>query len=134
MTEAAHIPTFGYNDEIDMTRLVELRSDIKRVTESAGVRFSYMPIIVKVGRIYIIVGRNILIILYLLHDNYTKIVAFFEIRNILKFCYLGHWLDTDVCLQAVSLALTEFPILNSIVDANCENITYKVKTKTLHIR
>lgn len=73
MTEAAHIPTFGYNDEIDMTRLVELRRDIKSVTESAGVRFSYMPIIVK----------------------------------------------------AVSLALTEFPILNSIVDANCENITYK---------
>lgn len=73
MTEAAHIPTFGYNDEIDMTRLVELRRDIKGVTESAGVRFSYMPIIVK----------------------------------------------------AVSLALTEFPILNSIVDANCENITYK---------
>lgn len=53
MTEAAHIPTFGYNDEIDMTRLVELRRDIKGVTESAGVRFSYMPIIVKVWKIFI---------------------------------------------------------------------------------
>lgn len=39
-----------------------------------------------------------------------------------------------MCLQAVSLALTEFPILNSIVDANCENITYKVKTNALHRR
>lgn len=52
MTEAAHIPTFGYNDEIDMTRLVELRRDIKSVTESAGVRFSYMPIIVKVWKFF----------------------------------------------------------------------------------
>lgn len=43
----------------------------------------------------------------------------------MKFCNLGHWLDIIMCLQAVSLALTEFPILNSIVDANCENITYK---------
>ncbi|XP_022317955.2 lipoamide acyltransferase component of branched-chain alpha-keto acid dehydrogenase complex, mitochondrial-like [Crassostrea virginica] len=73
MTAAAHIPTFGYNDEVDMTRLVELRADIKKVTEQNEVRFSYMPIVVK----------------------------------------------------AVSLALTEFPILNSIVDADCENITYK---------
>ncbi|XP_061192533.1 lipoamide acyltransferase component of branched-chain alpha-keto acid dehydrogenase complex, mitochondrial-like [Saccostrea echinata] len=73
MTQAAHIPTFGYNDEVDMSKLVELRSDIKSVMEKSEVRFSYMPVIIK----------------------------------------------------AVSLALSEYPILNSSVDENCENITYK---------
>ena len=51
MTAAAHIPTFGYNDEVDMTRLVELRADIKKVTEQNEVRFSYMPIVVKVNSV-----------------------------------------------------------------------------------
>ena len=52
MTAAAHIPTFGYNDEVDMTRLVELRADIKKVTEQNEVRFSYMPIVVKVNSVF----------------------------------------------------------------------------------
>lgn len=30
------------------------------------------------------------------------------------------------CLQAASMALHYFPILNSSVDEKCENITYKV--------
>ncbi|KAK3089276.1 hypothetical protein FSP39_002271 [Pinctada imbricata] len=73
MTEANNIPTFGYDDEVDMSRLVELRNDIKVVTTEMGIKFSYMPFIIK----------------------------------------------------AVSLALHEYPILNSSVDSTCENITYK---------
>ena len=30
------------------------------------------------------------------------------------------------CMQAASMALHEYPILNSSVDEKCENITYKV--------
>lgn len=54
MTEVVYILIFGYNDEIDMTRLVEFRRDIKGVIESVGVRFFYMFIIVKVWKIFII--------------------------------------------------------------------------------
>ncbi|VDI75798.1 lipoamide acyltransferase component of branched-chain alpha-keto acid dehydrogenase complex, mitochondrial-like [Mytilus galloprovincialis] len=73
MTEANNIPTFGYDDEFDMSALVELRSKVKAITDEKGVKFSYMPIIMK----------------------------------------------------AVSMALTEFPMLNASVDKSCENITYK---------
>lgn len=48
MTEAAHIPTFGYNDEVDMTKLVDLRNDIRSVMDKSEIRFSYMPVIIKV--------------------------------------------------------------------------------------
>ena len=48
MTEANAIPTFGYNDEYDMSALVELRSHVKAITEEKGVKFSYMPVLMKV--------------------------------------------------------------------------------------
>lgn len=48
MTEANSIPTFGYDDEFDMSALVELRSRVKAITEESGVKFSYMPVIMKV--------------------------------------------------------------------------------------
>lgn len=48
MTEANNIPTFGYDDEFDMSALVELRSKVKAITDEKGVKFSYMPIIMKV--------------------------------------------------------------------------------------
>ena len=48
MTEANNIPTFGYDDEFDMSRLVDLRNDVKGVTLEMGVKFSYMPVIIKV--------------------------------------------------------------------------------------
>ncbi|KAM9365462.1 lipoamide acyltransferase component of branched-chain alpha-keto acid dehydrogenase complex, mitochondrial isoform 2-T2 [Pholidichthys leucotaenia] len=47
MTAALQIPHFGYCDEIDLTRLVALRSELKSVTESRGVRLSYMPFFIK---------------------------------------------------------------------------------------
>ncbi|KAJ8306174.1 hypothetical protein KUTeg_016719 [Tegillarca granosa] len=73
MTEANSIPVFGYDDEYDVTELVNFKNHVKDVTLESGVKFTYMPVIIK----------------------------------------------------AVSLALSQYPILNSSVDATCENIIYK---------
>uniref|UniRef100_A0A3P8S0J9 Dihydrolipoamide acetyltransferase component of pyruvate dehydrogenase complex n=1 Tax=Amphiprion percula TaxID=161767 RepID=A0A3P8S0J9_AMPPE len=47
MTAALKIPHFGYCDEVDLSRLVSLRSELKSVSESRGVRLSYMPFFIK---------------------------------------------------------------------------------------
>ena len=75
MSEALKIPHFGYKDEIDMTNLVELKKQLKITAEKRGVKFTYMPVI----------------------------------------------------LKACSLALTQYPILNSTFDPIKETITYKVR-------
>lgn len=49
MTVALKIPHFSYCDEIDLSRLVALRSELKPLAESRGVRLSYMPFFIKVG-------------------------------------------------------------------------------------
>lgn len=49
MTVALKIPHFGYCDEVDLSRLVALRSELKPLAESRGVRLSYMPFFIKVG-------------------------------------------------------------------------------------
>ncbi|KAI2650444.1 Lipoamide acyltransferase [Labeo rohita] len=67
------IPHFGYKDEVDLSQLVRLRSELKGLAESRGVKLSYMPFFIK----------------------------------------------------AASLGLLHFPILNSSLDENCTNITYK---------
>ena len=41
------MPQFGYSDEIDMTELVHLRSLIRDRLLEQGIRFSYMPVIIK---------------------------------------------------------------------------------------
>lgn len=48
MTAALKIPPFGYCDEVDLTNLVRLRSELKGVAESRGVKLSYMPFFIKV--------------------------------------------------------------------------------------
>lgn len=48
MTAAQAIPPFGYYDEIDMTALVKFRTQIKETALARGVRFSYMPVFIKV--------------------------------------------------------------------------------------
>ncbi|XP_059425344.1 lipoamide acyltransferase component of branched-chain alpha-keto acid dehydrogenase complex, mitochondrial-like [Carassius carassius] len=73
MSAALKIPHFGYKDEVDLSQLVRLRSDLKGLAESRGVKLSYMPFFIK----------------------------------------------------AASLGLLHFPILNSSLDENCTNITYK---------
>ncbi|MFT7808851.1 lipoamide acyltransferase component of branched-chain alpha-keto acid dehydrogenase complex, mitochondrial [Arapaima gigas] len=47
MTAALKIPHFGYFDEVDMTKLVQLRSELKELAESRGVKLSYMPFFIK---------------------------------------------------------------------------------------
>lgn len=48
MTVALKIPHFGYCDEVDLTELVRLRSEMKGLAESRGVKLSYMPFFIKV--------------------------------------------------------------------------------------
>lgn len=47
MTAALKIPHFGYCDEVDLSRLVKLRSELKSISEGRGVKLSYMPFFIK---------------------------------------------------------------------------------------
>jgi len=47
MVEALKIPHFGYKDEVDMTQLVKLRSELRAACLERGIKLSYMPFIVK---------------------------------------------------------------------------------------
>lgn len=50
MSSALKIPHFGYCDEVDLTQLVRLRSELKGLSESRGVKLSYMPFFIKVRK------------------------------------------------------------------------------------
>ena len=62
MSEALKIPHFGYCDEVDLSALVALRPQFKESAAVKGVRFSYMPVFIKVWR-YV----NILLLQYSLN-------------------------------------------------------------------
>ena len=47
MTEALAIPHFGYCDEIDIGRLVEVRKRLKSSVTQKGIKLSYMPFFLK---------------------------------------------------------------------------------------
>ncbi|XP_056119877.1 lipoamide acyltransferase component of branched-chain alpha-keto acid dehydrogenase complex, mitochondrial-like isoform X2 [Rhinichthys klamathensis goyatoka] len=47
MIAALRTPHFGYCDEVDLTQLVRLRSELKDRPESRGVKLSYMPFFIK---------------------------------------------------------------------------------------
>ncbi|XP_031133015.1 lipoamide acyltransferase component of branched-chain alpha-keto acid dehydrogenase complex, mitochondrial isoform X1 [Sander lucioperca] len=47
MTAALKIPHFGYCDEVDLSRLVSLRSELRSIAEARGVKLSYMPFFIK---------------------------------------------------------------------------------------
>ncbi|XP_022620623.1 lipoamide acyltransferase component of branched-chain alpha-keto acid dehydrogenase complex, mitochondrial [Seriola dumerili] len=47
MTAALMIPHFGYCDDVDLSRLVGLRSELRSVAEGRGVKLSYMPFFIK---------------------------------------------------------------------------------------
>lgn len=50
MTAALQIPHFGFCDELDLSRLVALRPELKAISEARGVKLSYMPFFIKVPR------------------------------------------------------------------------------------
>ncbi|XP_034529580.1 lipoamide acyltransferase component of branched-chain alpha-keto acid dehydrogenase complex, mitochondrial [Notolabrus celidotus] len=47
MTAALKIPHFGYCDEVDLSRLVALRAELKSTADARGVKLSYMPFFIK---------------------------------------------------------------------------------------
>ena len=47
MNAALKIPHFGYNDEIRLNDLADLRKSLKPLAESQGVKLSYMPLFIK---------------------------------------------------------------------------------------
>ena len=49
MTASLSIPHFGYCDEVDLTALVKLRSSLKAAAEARGLKFTYMPVFIKVN-------------------------------------------------------------------------------------
>lgn len=73
MTASGRVPQFGFSDEIDVTKLVELQAVLKAELAKKGIKFSYMPLFIK----------------------------------------------------ATSLALLQYPILNSHVDEACTILTHK---------
>lgn len=48
MTAAMKIPHFGYCDQVDLSRLVTLRTELQSLAQGRGVRISYMPFFIKV--------------------------------------------------------------------------------------
>ncbi|XP_059197812.1 lipoamide acyltransferase component of branched-chain alpha-keto acid dehydrogenase complex, mitochondrial [Centropristis striata] len=47
MTAALKIPHFGYCDEVDLSRLVSLRAELRPIAEGRGVKLSFMPFFIK---------------------------------------------------------------------------------------
>jgi 2-oxoisovalerate dehydrogenase E2 component (dihydrolipoyl transacylase) len=47
MTAANQVPHFGYNDEVIMDKLLELKKEFKKIAEKRGIKLTNMPIILK---------------------------------------------------------------------------------------
>lgn len=47
MTEALKIPHFSYSEEIDMTKMVQVREEVKVEAASRGIKITYMPFFIK---------------------------------------------------------------------------------------
>jgi 2-oxoisovalerate dehydrogenase E2 component (dihydrolipoyl transacylase) len=47
MTRAQVVPLFGYDDEIDMNNLIELKKTLQEYGKQRGIKFSFMPVFIK---------------------------------------------------------------------------------------
>lgn len=51
MTEALKIPHFMYSEELDMTKLIQVRNDCKPQALARGIKLSYMPFFIKAASV-----------------------------------------------------------------------------------
>lgn len=51
MTEALKIPHFMYSEDIDMTKLVQVRNDVKDEAKARGIKITYMPFLIKAASV-----------------------------------------------------------------------------------
>lgn len=51
MTEALKIPHFSYSEDIDMTKLVSVRDEVKIEAQSRGIKLTYMPFFIKAASV-----------------------------------------------------------------------------------
>lgn len=51
MTESLKIPHFSYSEDIDMTKLVSVRDEIKGEAQSRGIKLTYMPFFIKAASV-----------------------------------------------------------------------------------
>lgn len=51
MTEALKIPHFSYSEDIDMTKLVSVRDEIKIEAQARGIKLTYMPFFIKAASV-----------------------------------------------------------------------------------
>lgn len=51
MTEALKIPHFMYSEDIDMTKLIQVRNDCKDQALARGIKLSYMPFFIKAASV-----------------------------------------------------------------------------------
>lgn len=51
MTEALKIPHFMYSEDIDMTKLVQVRNDVKDEAQARGIKITYMPFLIKAASV-----------------------------------------------------------------------------------
>lgn len=51
MTEALKIPHFMYSEDIDMSKLVQVRNDVKDEAQSRGIKITYMPFLIKAASV-----------------------------------------------------------------------------------
>jgi 2-oxoisovalerate dehydrogenase E2 component (dihydrolipoyl transacylase) len=110
MTQSMKIPHFGYCDEIVLNRLMATRELLKPVALERGIKLSFMPFMLKVWVgmwFWVVNGRGI-------HQRIIIILFIFASCFLLR------------RRQAASLALLQYPVLNShVLDDECSAITYK---------
>lgn len=51
MTESLKIPHFSYSEEVDMTKLVSVRDEVKIEAQSRGIKLTYMPFFIKAASV-----------------------------------------------------------------------------------
>lgn len=51
MTESLKIPHFSYSEEVDMTKLVSVREEVKIEAQARGIKITYMPFFIKAASV-----------------------------------------------------------------------------------